>query len=410
MNKPLTKPELLAPAGTLDILKIAFLYGADAVYCGTPKFAMRSRVEFSEKDLQEGIKYSHSISKKIYITLNAFPHPEEIKDAQKYALALAKLKPDAFIIADPGMVKFVLDNTDIPVHLSTQANTTNQLSAKFWQELGAERIVLARELSLSEIKVIHNSLNNCTLEAFVHGAMCMAYSGRCQISNYMTGRDPNRGECIQACRFKYKMHGLEEQFRPGEIFPTFEDEEGTHILNSKDLCMIEYLPDLIEAGISGFKIEGRLKSEYYVASVVRAYRQAIDAYFENKEEYGKRKIEFKEELLKTANRGFTTGFYFGKPDSKTNNYPSSRAMSSWGYIGRVKKYSAKEKMLEFEIKNHLLLNSDIEIITPSQTFSSKLNQMLLEGKPIEVAHAGMIVQIPFPNQIPKDSLIRIQLS
>lgn len=441
------KPELLAPAGNLDILKIAFLYGADAVYCGTPKFAMRSRVGFDTKSLKEGIDYAHSINKKVYVTLNAFPHSLDIKKVQKHALDLAKLKPDAFIVADPGLINFLRSATKIPLHLSTQANTTNQLTANFWQEQGISRIVLARELSLKEIRAIYDdcsqknnlptgqageqtndkrrksngkedvrglssdspsSVNGSVeLEAFVHGAMCMAYSGRCQISNYMANRDPNMGDCIQACRFKYKMYGLEEELRPGEFFPVYEDEEGTHILNSKDLSMIEYIPELIKAGVISFKIEGRLKTEYYVATVVSAYRKAIDLYFSNPKKYKKDKKLFSKEIAKTSSRGFTTSFYLNKPDKETNNYKTSRAAGNWGYIGRVIEFDQTNKKLKFEAKNHLLLGSKLEIMTPTEIIKYDLKMMMRNNESVEVAHAGNIIEIPFDQKVEKDSLIRV---
>ncbi|HOX41427.1 MAG TPA: U32 family peptidase C-terminal domain-containing protein [bacterium] len=390
---------------------MAFLYGADAVYCGTPKFAMRSRVGFTEKDLKEGIEYAHSIGKKVFVTINAFPHPGDIEELKIHIKETIKLNPDALIIADPGLVAFVKDIFDIPIHLSTQANTTNQLTAQFWADQGVERIVLARELSLDEIKIIKNNLtiqqfNNLQLEAFVHGAMCMAYSGRCQISNYLTGRDPNKGECIQACRFKYKLYGLEEDYRQGEIFPVYEDEEGSHILNSRDLCMIEYIPELISAGISSFKIEGRLKTEYYVATVTRAYRKAIDSYFTNESTYREKQEELKSEVEKTSNRGFTTGFYLNKPDKASNNYEKSKATSEWGYIGRVIGYNKATKMSRVEVKNYFPSNSSAEIITPDKVISLSEVSLRTESGEIEVAHAGNIVNIPTPC-VAKDSLIRI---
>ncbi len=408
MNKEVM-PELLAPTGNLDILKIAFMYGADAVYCGTPDFAMRARVGFDLTTLKEAIDFTHSIGKKIYITLNAFPHAHEIVQAKIHAMEVIKLKPDALIIADPGLISFVRDNSTIPIHLSTQANTTNQLAANFWQKQGVDRIVLARELSLADIDLIHRE-STVKLEAFVHGAMCMAYSGRCQISNYLVGRDPNRGQCIQACRFKYKVYGLEEEYRPGEIFPIYEDDEGTHVLNSKDLCMIEHLPELINAGITSLKIEGRLKTEYYVAITIRAYRRAIDLYFENPTQYKKDRNKFKKEVSKASNRGFTTGFYFNKPTHETNDYKRSKAKSSWGYIGRVMSYNADKKLLEFEVKNHLPFKSNIEIITPSLTIKKKVTKMYKKNEPVEVAHANNIVEIPFNQEVPKDSLVRIELT
>jgi len=406
------KPELLAPAGNLDILKIAFLYGADAVYCGTPDFAMRARVGFDLESLKEGIEYAHSIGKRVYVTLNAFPHSDEIAPLIKHIPNIIALNPDALIIADPGIVSYVHKKyPKIPIHLSTQANTTNYLSATFWKDQGVERIVLARELNLSDIKMIHTK-SKVAIECFIHGAMCMAYSGRCQISNYLTKRDPNKGKCVHACRFKYKMYGLEEEFRPGEIFPLYEDNEGTHLLNSKDLCMIEHLPELIEAGVTSLKIEGRLKTEYYVATTINAYRRAIDQLFENKSAYQKDRRKYKDEVKKASNREFTTGFYFDKPDKNTNNYKSSRALSTWGYIGRVIGFNEEKKRLIFEAKNHLPVNSVLEILTPTEILKATAKSLYKNGEKVEVAHAGNIIEIPFRKKIsiPVDSLVRIKLS
>lgn len=401
------KPELLAPAGNLDILKIAFMYGADAVYCGTPDFAMRARVGFTLETLKEGILYAHNLNKKIYVTLNAFPHPDDIESFKKHLPKLVELKPDAFIVADPGLVHYILQNFDIPVHLSTQANTTNQLSTQFWKDQGVSRVVLARELSLEDIKNIHKNVD-VELETFIHGAMCMAHSGRCQISNYMTHRDPNKGACIQACRFKYKMYVLEEDLRKGELYPIYEDEEGTHILNSKDLCMIEHIDDLVSAGIASLKIEGRLKSEYYVATVIKAYREAIDLYFANPQAYADKKTYFLNEIKKAANRGLTTGFYYSKPDQDTNNYETSRADSVWSYIGQVLNYNKETKTLTFECKNHLKLNSDLEIMTPDENIEYKLTEMKIDGTSVEVAHANNIAEMNFDKSIPTNSLIRLK--
>ncbi|MFA6963647.1 MAG: U32 family peptidase C-terminal domain-containing protein [Patescibacteria group bacterium] len=403
------KPELLAPAGTLDILKIAFMYGADAVYCGTPAFAMRSRVGFDIKSLGEGIEYAHSLNKKVYVTLNSFPHSTEIEKLGEHVAKIAELKPDAFIVADPGVMKFVLDNFDIPVHLSTQANTTNQLSAQFWADQGIERLVLARELSLKDIALIHKTVPNLQIETFVHGAMCMAHSGRCQISNYFAGRDPNKGACIQACRFKYKMYALEEEYRPGELFPIYEDEEGTHILNSKDLCMIDHLDDIVKSGVISLKIEGRLKSEYYVATVVGAYRKAIDLLFSDPAQYQSAKAELLEDVSKAANRGLTTGFYYNEPDKDTNNYASAKTKSEWGYVGRVISYDKEAKLLKFEAKNFLPVGAEIEILAPEGIVKSKITQIIRDGEVLEVAHSGYIVEIPLDKPVCADALIRMKL-
>jgi len=410
------KPELLAPAGNLDILKIAFLYGADAVYCGTPDFAMRSRVGFDLATLKEGIDYTHSIGKKIYVTINAFPHSDQIAKLRRHIPKIIAQGPDALIIADPGVLAFAHERyPKMPIHLSTQANTTNYLAASFWKKQGVKRIVLARELNLTNIKMI-KSKAKVSLECFVHGAMCMAYSGRCQISNYMVGRDPNQGQCIQACRFKYKMYALEEEYRPGQVYPILEDESGSYILNSKDLCMIEHIPDLINAGIGSFKIEGRLKTEYYVATIIRAYRDAIDLFFLDPKLYKKSRTALKKELSKASNRGFTTGFFLEKPTKDSNNYQSSKATSEWGYIGRVIGYDDKRKRLKFEVKNYLPVNSKIEIITPRRSDdpivknpSTVIKKLYRDDLQIETAHAGNIVEIPFTRFVPKDSFVRVKL-
>ncbi len=460
------KPELICPAGDLEKLKIAFQYGADAVYASTPKFSMRTReIGFDDNSIKEGIAHAHSLDKKVYLTLNVFPHASEIEELKEHALKTIALKPDAIIIADPGILQFVKENSDIPIHLSTQANTTNQLSADFWFKQGAERIVLARELSLDDIKIISQSANQLVsqssqlslraidvlsrrgnpsvdsrlrgndknkeknklindehhkksftprpstlqLEAFVHGAMCMAYSGRCQISNYLTGRDPNKGECIQACRFKYKLYDLEEDLRKGEKFSIYEDQNGTYVLNSKDLCMIDHIPDLINAGVQSFKIEGRLKSIYYVAIITRAYRKAIDLYFEDSKKYDVKKKELFEEVNKTSNRGFTTGFYYNKPDQNTNNYETSRAQGDWGFIGVVKKYNKEAKSLVIEAKNQLKSGSDIEIITVDNIYKCNLGQIMYNGEPVDQVHAGYVFELPFDTELPINSFLRLKL-
>lgn len=430
------KPELISPAGDLEKLKIALMYGADAVYASTPKFSMRTReIGFDMTSLKEGIKFAHSIGKKVYLTVNVFPHPLEIDAIKKHVLDTIKLKPDAIIVADPGVVEFIKSKTDIPIHLSTQANVTNQLAANFWHQQGISRIVLARELSLKEIKKISDSIaiptavegsykkisptirqsswgrndKSVDLESFVHGAMCMAYSGRCQISNYMTGRDPNRGACIQACRFKYKTYGLEEEFHPGEVFEMFEDDRGSYVLNSKDLCMIEHVPELIDAGVTSFKIEGRLKSIYYVGIVTRAYRKAIDQYFADPKKHKREAGLLKKELEKSSNRGFTTGFYLNKPDKNTNNYSSSKAKSEYGYIGLVRKYDPETKTATIDVKNQLKLGSDLEFITPGNIYKYKLTKMLYGGEEVDVTHADHTIEVSFPNYLPENSFVRLKL-
>lgn len=403
------KPELLSPAGDLEKLKIAILYGADAVYASTPKFSMRTReVGFNDESMKEGIDYVHKMGKKIYLTINTFPHPDEIEEIKKHIDKTIGMKPDAIIVADPGLVAYIASKTDIPIHLSTQASTTNQLSAEFWRKQGVSRIVLARELSISEIKQIGKE-SEVELETFIHGAMCMAYSGRCQISNYMTGRDPNRGACVQACRFKYKIYDLKEEMRD-EPYQIYEDDRGTYILNSKDLCMIDHIGDLVDAGIVSLKIEGRLKSNYYVGVVTRAYRKAIDLYFENKKKYDKQKDAFIDEVKKTSNRGFTTGFYYAKPDQNTNNYETSRSKELYRFVGIVTDYDEGTKMAEIATKNHFEVGDELEIVTPDDIIKLKLKEMTIDGESVEFANANSEIMIQIDQKLPKYSFLRLKVN
>ncbi|EKD56606.1 MAG: hypothetical protein ACD_58C00134G0001 [uncultured bacterium] len=403
------KPELLAPAGDMEKLKLAFMYGADAVYASTADFAMRTReIGFDYNSLKEGINYTHSINKKIYITVNTFPHSSEIPNFIKHAKKLITLSPDAFIVADPGLVKYFIDNCNIPVHLSTQANITNYLASNFWQDQGVKRIVLARELNLKDIKLITQK-TKIPIETFVHGAMCMAYSGRCQISNYLTGRDPNRGKCVQACRFKYKVFGLKEELRPNDNYEILEDDTGSYLFNSKDLCMINHIPELINAGVTSFKIEGRLKGIYYVTTVTRLYRQAIDLYFANPKKYLASKKYFSNEILKTSNRGYTTGFYFNKPDPSTNNYLTQKETSSYSFVGQVIYQDLKNKTISVLVKNQLKLGSILEIITPNKIIKHKLTKMEHKNKPASIVHAGYEITFKLTKKIPILSLIRTKI-
>ena len=402
------KPELLAPAGNFEKLKIALHYGADAVYASTPSFSMRTReISFTYKTLKSAIEYTHKLNKKIYITLNTYPHASEIKKWQTHARKIINLKPDALIVADIGLIKYIQSISSIPIHLSTQANTTNQLSAKFWFDQGIKRVVLAREMNLKDIKLI-SKIKGLKIESFVHGAMCMAYSGRCQISNYLIGRDPNKGECIQPCRFKYKLYGVEEGMRKNEIFPVLENESGTFLFNSKDLCMIENIADLIKAGISAFKIEGRMKSTYYVGSVVRLYREAIDLYCKNPEEFKNSITYFTSEMQKINNRGYTTGFYFNKPDQNTNNYETSKEVSTFGYVGIVESYDKINKIAKILVKNYLPVGSMLEILTPNKIVIHKLDKIKIGKKFVNVVHANSVIEIETSENIPVNSLIRTQ--
>lgn len=327
------KPELLAPAGNLSKLKTAIDFGADAVYLGGNRLNLRAFSDnFTDEEMAEGIEYAHSRDKKVYITLNVFPHNGDMKGLEDYLLKIYDLGLDAAIVSDPGIIMTAREVVpDLELHLSTQANNVNSRSAIFWHKIGLKRIILAREMSLKEIKQIKDEIpEDLELEAFIHGSMCMAYSGRCLLSNYMTGRDANRGACAQPCRYKY--HLVEEE-RPGEYMEIREDEKGTYIMNSKDLCMIEHIPELMESGLSSLKIEGRMKSEYYVASVVKAYREAIDLYMEDPKNYTYNP-KWLEILKMVSHRDYHTGFYFGR--GNTEVYSDSSYIRTHDLVGIVK--------------------------------------------------------------------------
>ena len=305
------KPELLAPAGNLEKLMTAIDFGADAVYLGGNKLNLRAFANnFDSEELKAGIEYAHTRGKRVYVTLNVFPHNEDLEGLEEYLLELYNLGVDAIIVSDPGIIMTAREVVPhLEIHLSTQANNVNWKAAKFWYNQGIKRIVLARELSIEEVRETKDKIpEDMEIEAFVHGAMCMSYSGRCLLSNYIVGRDSNRGQCAQPCRYKYY---LMEEKRPGELYPIIEDDRGTYIMNSKDLCMIEHIPELVEAGIDSFKIEGRMKSMFYVASVTKAYREAIDTYFKSPEEF-KFKDRWMDYLMKPSHRKYFTGFYLGE--------------------------------------------------------------------------------------------------
>lgn len=353
-----TKPELLAPAGNLSKLKTAIDFGADAVYLGGNRLNLRAFADnFTDEDIKEGIEYAHSRGKKVYMTLNVFPHNDDLKGLEEYLKNVESLKVDALIVSDPGIImtaRQVIPNMEL--HLSTQANNVNYLSAIFWHNQGVKRIVLARELSLKEIKeLIERTPDTLEIEAFVHGAMCMAYSGRCLLSSYMTGRDANRGACAQPCRYKYY---LVEEKRLDEPMEILEDESGSYIMNSKDLCMIEHIPELMDSGIVSFKIEGRMKSEYYVAAIVKAYREAIDAYLEDPEHY-KYDPKWMDLLLKVSHRKYHTGFYFGKSNSQI--YDTSSYVRDYDIVAFIEEDlgNGRYKIRE---KNRLWPNKPLEVL------------------------------------------------
>lgn len=387
------KPEILAPAGNLEKLVTAIDFGADAVYLGGSKLNLRALSDnFDVEDLKKGIKYAHDRGRKVYVTINVFAHNEDLIGLEDYLKELYEIGVDAIIVSDPGIIMTAREVApNLEIHLSTQANNVNYKSAEFWHKNGVERIVLARELSLDEIKELRSKLSqSCKLEAFVHGSMCMAYSGRCLLSNYMTGRDSNRGVCSQPCRYKYN---IVEEKRPGEYFPVHEDERGTYIFNSKDLCMIEHIPELIEAGIDSFKIEGRMKSTFYVASVVKAYREAVDAYFLNPKEY-KLNPKWMEYLMKPSHRQYSTGFYFGETDKQI--YESSSYIREYDIIGVVKEYDEQNNIATIEQKNRVFNEDIVEVLRPEgDSFEVSLKDMRNKnGESIEAArNAEMIFTV-----------------
>ncbi|MDU5081640.1 peptidase U32 [Tissierella sp. P1] len=402
------KIELLAPAGDLEKLKMAIMYGADAVYLGGDSFGLRKASKnFSVEEIEEGIRFAHERGKKVYITLNIVPHNEDMEGLEEYVTKLYEIKADAVIVSDPGMFSVIRRTVpELPIHLSTQASVTNYETMMFWYNLGVRRIVLARELSFKEIESMSTKLpKDLEIEAFVHGAMCMSYSGRCLISNYMTGRDANRGDCAHPCRYKYN---LVEEKRPGEYFPVFEDEEGTFIMNSKDLCMIEFIPQLIKSGIKSFKIEGRVKSSYYVATVIRAYRMAIDKYYKNPDNY-RFDEKWLKEIKKASHRDFTTGFYLGKPTNEAQVYSTSSYVRGYDFVGLILNYDEETKIATVEQRNRMFVGEEIEVFGPNKEFFTQIIEKMWdeEGNEIEVApHPQQVVKILMTRPVNSMDMIR----
>lgn len=375
--------ELLAPAGDLSRLKIAIDYGADAVYLGGIKFGLRKgATNFTKEEMVEGIEYAHKFGKKVYVTLNIIPHDEDLVGLDEYIKFLSASKVDGVIVSDPGILMKVKELSDMEIHISTQGSVTNAPTANFWYQMGARRIVLARELDLNEIKNIRQNIpDDMVLEAFCHGAMCMSYSGRCLISSYMTGRDPNRGDCAHPCRYKY--HLVEEK-RPGEYFPIEEVDGGTYLMNSRDLKTIEFIEKLIQAGIYSLKIEGRIKSSYYIATILRAYRSAIDEYLKSPDDY-KFNEKYDEEIEMTSHRPFTSGFYFGNPGAEGQYNQSSKYFSEAQYKADV--VEVKDGRLYIYLKNGINEGDTLEIIGPKTTQEVVVKDLRDEkGKGIERAN------------------------
>lgn len=393
--------ELLAPAGDLLKLKTAIEYGADAVYLAGKNFGLRTASKnFTSEDLKEAVKYVHDRNKKIYITMNIVPHSKDFEGIEDYVSELENLGVDALIASDAGMISRIRKiSKTIPIHLSTQASVTNYDTVNFWFENGISRVILARELSFEEIKTIKENIDPaCELESFVHGAMCISYSGRCLLSNYMAGRDANMGDCAHACRWKYK---LVEEKRPGEYYELGEDENGAYILNSKDLCLLPKLKETIETGLSSLKIEGRVKSQYYVATVIRAYRIAIDAYYENK--LDDELIEYLvSEIRKASHRDFTYGFAYGRPDKNAQIYESASYVRNYDFVGLVLDYDKESKIATIEQRNKLKIGDKVEIFGPNKDFIDyQINQMFNDkGEEItEAPHAQQIIKLKIENEL-----------
>lgn len=358
------RTELLVPAGSLEVFRVAVLYGADAVYIGGEAFGLRAKAKnFSFEDMKEAVKFAHERGVRVYVTANILAHNDDLDKVESYFKELGEVGVDALIISDPGVfmiAKRVLPNMEL--HVSTQANNTNYGTYRFWHDLGAKRVVAARELSLKELKRIRAEIpDEMEIEAFVHGAMCISYSGRCLLSNFLTGRDANQGACTHPCRWKYS---LMEETRPGEYFPVEETERGTFIFNSKDLCMIEHIPELVEAGIDSFKIEGRMKTALYVATVARTYRKALDDYAKGREVYEENLPWYREEIAKCTYREYTTGFFFGKPGADAQIYDSNTYVKNYTYLGLIGE-DVRDGLYPFEQRNKFSVGDVIEIMKPN---------------------------------------------
>ena len=398
------KPELLAPAGNMEKLHMALLYGADAVYLGGKMFGLRAFASnFSLAEMDEAVAFAHSLHKKVYVTVNIFAHNEDINNLPDYLRNLQAIGVDALLISDFGVWSVAREIIpEMPLHVSTQANTTNWAAVKAWENLGASRVVLARELSFTEMKEI-GSKTEVELEAFVHGAMCISYSGRCWLSSYLTGRDGNRGACAQVCRWEFN---LTEKNRPGEVYDVAGDEQGTYIMNSKDLCLLPYLLQLMEAGICSFKIEGRMKSAHYAASVVSVYRRAIDACWRDPQHYTVRQ-EWLDELEKVSHRPYTTGFALGKPDATAQVYTTSSYLQTHEFVGLVRDWD--NGRLTVEQRNHMKEGETLEVFCPDGSLRTLVLKEMRnqDGEPIVAAqHPQMVFTCRAAESIPESSILR----
>jgi putative protease len=400
------RAELLAPAGNMEKLKMAFHYGADAVFLGGKLFSLRAGSHnFSDTELEEAVNYAHNMGKRVYVALNIIPHNEELEDLPKYVRYLEKLGVDGVIVADLGVFQLVKENSNIPISISTQASNTNWRSVKMWKDMGAKRVVLAREISIENIAEIRRQVPDIEIEVFVHGAMCMSISGRCLLSNYMTGRDANRGDCAQSCRWKYS---IVEETRPGEYMPVYEDERGTYIFNSKDLCTIEFIDKLLDLGVDSLKIEGRMKGIYYVSNVVKVYSDAIDSYYSGNYKFNHNWLE---ELETVSHRLYTPGFYFGRPTGEAHNYNDRNSYSqSHQLVAKVEEKLPENEYL-LAVRNRIESGQELEIVSPKGDAKKIiLPKMILINKrgeeEVEAANPNSFVRIKLDESMEEMDMIR----
>ena len=400
-------PELLIPASSLEVLKTAVIFGADAVYIGGEAFGLRAKAKnFSMEEMREGIEFAHARDVKVYVTANILAHNSDLPEVRKYFQELKSVKPDALIIADPGVFDIAKEVCpEIDRHISTQANNTNYGTYNFWYRQGASRVVSARELSMQELKELRANIpDDLEIETFIHGAMCISYSGRCLLSNYFTGRDANRGACTHPCRWKY---AVVEETRPGEYMPVYENERGTYIFNSKDLCMIEHIPELIDAGIDSLKIEGRMKTALYVATVARTYRKAIDDYQKDPQLYRKNMPWYLDQISNCTYRKFTTGFFFGKPDDSAQIYDSNTYVKDYTYLGIVGETG--DGMCRIEQRNKFSVGETIEIMKPDgRNVEVTVERILNEegGEQESAPHSKQVLYVKLSECPEKDDILR----
>jgi len=404
------RPELLVPASSLEVLRTAVLFGADAVYIGGEAFGLRAKAKnFTSQEMDKGIQFAHEHGVRVYVTANILAHNDDLDGARIYFEELREIRPDALIISDPGMFMIAREVCpEIDIHISTQANNTNYQTYRFWWQQGARRVVSARELSLTEIRQIRDNIpEEMEIESFIHGAMCISYSGRCLLSNYFTGRDANQGACTHPCRWKY---AVVEETRPGEYLPVYENERGTFLFNSKDLCMIEYIPELVAAGIDSLKIEGRMKTALYVACVARTYRKAIDDFYESEETYRANMDWYKAEIAKCTYRQFSTGFYFGKPDESTQIYDNSTYISEYVYLGSVASVD-RRGFAKFEQKNKFCVGDVIELMKPDgrNIYTKVLSMYNEEGEAVESCpHARQLLYVELADKPEPYDIMRVE--